>query len=124
MSNNGTRNCLMAMTDRIDVEVRGTAINLDTVDRGKATDLDTRLDTVDQGKATDLDFHPDTADQGKATDLDSHPDKADQGKVTDLDFHPDKVDLADHPDNSRVTKHQHHHRRIWRHHIQVPSSSQ
>ena len=48
MNNNGTHNCLMATTVRKDIEAQGKVTNLDTVDQGKETDLDSHLDTVVQ----------------------------------------------------------------------------
>ena len=112
MSNSGTRNYLMVMTDEIDMQ---------DLDREC---LDFHLDLVDLDMVTNPDFHLDTADRDRATDLDFHQDTADTGRATNLDFHPDTGDPDDRQDNNRVTKHQHHRRRIWRRRTRVLSCSQ
>ena len=118
MSNSGTRNYLMVMTDEIDMQDQ---------DRGC---LDFRLDLVDLDMATKLVFRLDTGGRVKATNPDFHPDTGDTGRATDLDFHPDTVDLVmainleDLRDNNKATRHQHHHRQTWRHRTRVLSCSQ
>ena len=124
MSNSGIRNCLMVMTDKIDIEDRDrgcpdTVTNLDfrqdMVDPVRATAPDSRLDTVDPVRATAPDFHLDTADLVRATNREDHLDTADLVKATN------REDLRD---NNMATRHQHHHRQTWRRRTRVLSCSQ
>ena len=145
MSNSGTHNCLMAMTDKIDMEdqdrecldlvdwecpecldshrdmVTNLDLHPDTVDQDMVTNLGSHPDTVDQGRVTNLGSRLDTVDRGRVTNLGSHPDTVDQGRVTNLGSRLDTADQEDRQDNSTATKHQHHLRRIWRRRTQVAS---